>query len=70
MYNNEVNIIPLHNVYNNEVNIIPPHNVYNNEVNIIPPHNVYNKYVSSLFYCTVLRNLLNSYADSFTGHLG
>ena len=34
---------------------------------IIPPENVYNKYVSSLFYCTVLRNLLNSYADSFTG---
>ena len=52
--------------------IIPPHNVYNNEVNIIPPHNMYNKYryASSLFYCTVLRNLLNSYADSFTGHLG
>ena len=44
--------------------------MYNNEVNIIPPHNMYNKYVSSLFYCTVLQNLLNSYADSFTGHLG
>ena len=38
--------------------IIPPHNVYNNDVNITSPHNVYNKYVSSLFYCTVLRNLL------------